>query len=455
VSGLTTKTSKTSKVLGVAAAALTIVIAGAGAGTAAASAEPDPPPPVFYLDSVAGNDAAAGTSADTAWKTLAKASAAPLVPGSKLLLKRGGSWSGQLAVSRSGTAQAPIVVDAYGTGAAPIVMGDDEACVDLAGNNIEVYNLQVGVSRDQGRCTWAGFKVSGDDNVVERNLITGAAAGVYIATSAQYTAVTNNDFVDNNHMSKLTPKEEDPNDDSGAFAMLVQGDDSNIGWNTISGSVAFSYDYGFDGAAVEIFMGSRNRVHHNLAFDVDTFTELGTSRKPDGTSNDPDGTSGNVFEYNGIYGPRSRSGLVTRGPVHDDGRIETNGPVFGTVFRNNSMNLPNADAEGVVCDAGCTNQHLTMSQNIVLAAKKSAYADAAFTAHDHNVFYGGQFQMSAGTANVRKDPKFDAGRPLHLLSTSPAIGLGVTKFNSVDLDGVTVGRDGRIEAGAYEYVAAS
>lgn len=448
VSGLTSKAPKT---LAAGVAAFVVVIAGTGT----AGATVDDPPAVYYVDSAAGSDTADGISAATAWRTLAKASAAPLVAGSKLLLKRGGSWSGQLAVSGSGTAEAPIVVDAYGTGAAPILMGHSEACVDLQGSHIEVYNLQVGVNRDEDRCSWAGIKVGGSHNVVEKNLITGAAAGVYIETGARYTAVTSNDFVDNNHMSKLTPREEEDNDDSGAFAVLVQGDDSNIGWNSITGSVAFSYDYEFDGAAVEIFMGSRNWVHHNLAIDNDTFTELGTSREEDGTSNDPDGTSGNVFEYNGIYGSRTRSGLVTRGPVHDDGRIEVNGPVFGTVFRNNSMNLPNADAEGVVCDASCTNQHLTFSQNIVLAAKKIAYADPAFTASDHNVFYGGQFQMSAGTANVRKNPRFDPNRPLRLLSTSPAIGLGVTKFSDVDLDGVAVGQGGRIEAGSYEYVAAS
>ncbi|MFC7586514.1 hypothetical protein ACFQYP_24290 [Nonomuraea antimicrobica] len=83
-------------------------------GTAYAAAAP-----VYYLDSVNGSDSAAGTTAATAWKTLAKASAAALEPGSKLLLARGGSWSGTLSVTRSGTAAAPIVVDAYGTGAAP------------------------------------------------------------------------------------------------------------------------------------------------------------------------------------------------------------------------------------------------------------------------------------------------------------------------------------------------
>ncbi|HUR05778.1 MAG TPA: hypothetical protein VM347_24755 [Nonomuraea sp.] len=420
----------------------------------ASAAADDDTPHTYYLDSVNGNDSADGLSTDTPWKTLAKANAAKMVAGSKFMLKRGSSWSGQLSVTVDGTEKNPIVIDAYGTGNRPVLKDDDEACLSLEGDHIEVYNLQIGVDQDRGRCSWAGIKVGGSNNVIEQNYITGAAAGVYIETSAQYTAVTSNDFVNNNFMSKLTPQEENDNDDSGAFAMLVQGDDSNIGWNTITGSVAFSYDYEWDGAAVEIFMGSRNYVHHNLALDNDTFTELGTSRNDDGSTNDPDGTSGNVFEYNGIYGDRTRSGIVTRGPVKDDGEIETNGPVFGTVFRNNSMNLPNPDSEGVVCYAGCTNAHFKLSQNIVVAAKKIAYADSTFTANDHNVFYGGQYQMTAGTANVRKDPKFDTdpSRPLRLLSGSPAIGRGVTAFNPLDLDSVAVGTGGTIEAGAYEYV---
>ncbi|MFD1930133.1 MULTISPECIES: hypothetical protein [Nonomuraea] len=428
------------------AVALALVTAGLWAGSASATAAP-----VYYLDSVSGNDAAAGTSQTTAWKTLAKASSAVLPPGAKLLLRRGGSWSGRLSLTESGNAASPIVVDAYGAGARPIVKGDTEACVHLQGSYLEVYNLQIGVDQDAGRCSWAGIKVTGTDNVIEKNYVTGAAAGVYIETSAQYTAVTANEFVNNNHMSTLTPKEEHPNDDSGAFAILVQGDDSNIGWNTIKGSIAFSYDYELDGAAVEIFLGSRNRVHHNIAVDNDTFTELGTSTNDDGSTNDPDGTSGNVFEYNAIYGSKGRAGLITRGPRHDDGRIESNGPVFGTVFRNNSINLPNAQAEGVVCDAGCTNEHLSLAQNVVVAAKKSGYAEAGFTDNHHNVFFGGQYQMPAGTNNVHKDPLFDPANPLRLRAGSPAIGLGVTVYNDLDLAGVTVGKDGAIEAGAYEY----
>ncbi|MBB6347024.1 hypothetical protein ACWGH8_22295 [Nonomuraea muscovyensis] len=433
------------------AAALALAITGIGAATGPASASAAA---VYYLDSVNGDDAAAGTSAATAWRTLAKASAAPLAPGSRLLLRRGGSWTGRLSVTRSGTAAAPIVVDVYGSGARPVVKGDTESCVHLAGNHIELYNLQIGVNQDAGRCSWAAVKVTGDDNVVEKNHITGAAAGVFIEPAARYTAVTNNDFVDNNHMSTLTPTDVNDNDDSGAFAVLVQGDDSNIGWNRISGSIAFSYDYEWDGAAVEIFLGSRNHIHHNIAVDNDTFTELGTSTNADGTTNDPDGTSGNVFEYNAVYGPKTRAGLITRGPRDDGGPVDPNGPVLGTVFRNNSVHLTHPDAEGVVCYAGCANAHLSMAQNVVSAAKKSGYADPGFTDNHHNVFWGGLFQMPAGRDNVHRDPLFDPARPLRLRAGSPAIGLGVTGYAETDLDGVSVGSDGGIEAGAYEYVPA-
>lgn len=422
------------------ALALALATAALGTGTASAAAAP-----VYYVDSVNGNDAAAGTSADTPWKTLRKASAAALAPGSKLLLRNGSSWTERLTITASGATDNPIVVDTYGTGARPIVKGDTESCVHLAGNFIEVYNLQVGVDQDAGRCTWSGIKVSGTDNVVEKNLITGAAAGVYIETTAKDTAVTANDFVNNNHMSTLTPVEQNSNDDSGAFAILVQGDGSNIAWNTIKGSIAFSYDYEWDGAAVEIFLGSNNLVHHNIAIDNDTFTELGTNDR------DPDGSAGNVFEYNAVYGPKGRAGLITRGPRHTDGRIEPNGPVLGTVFRNNSINLTNPQAEGVVCDAGCTNQHLSLTQNVISAAKKSGYAEAGFTDNHHNVFSGGQYQMPPGTNNVHADPRFDPARPLRLLAGSPAIGLGVTAYRTTDLAGAPVGKDGAIEAGAYEY----
>ncbi|SPL90518.1 Polysaccharidase [[Actinomadura] parvosata subsp. kistnae] len=433
----------------------------AGAATAPAAAAEEPA--TYYIDSVSGNDTRNGTSAATAWRTLAKANAATLVPGSKLLLRRGGSWAEQLVVTarESGTQERPIVIDAYGTGARPVIKGTDEdACVLLSGNHIEVYNLQVGVE-GAGRCEWSGFSVEGDNNFLNQNYITGASAGVYIDEDADYTSINNNEFVNNNVMSVNTDAsemgEEYANDDSGAFGILVHGDDSEISWNEIRGSIALSFDYVFDGAAVEIFKGSRNYVHHNISVDNDTFTELGTLTSPDGQSQDPDGTADNVFEYNAVYGERTRGGMVTRGPFKEEAGspVEPNGPVLRTVFRNNSIYLTHEDAEGVVCDASCTNEHLTMTQNAIYAKKKSVYAPGVTkAANSYNVLDGDQYQMADdGTGNVFENPRFDPANPLRLLSGSKAIGLGKVKYGEIDLNGVAIGTGGGIEAGAYEYTA--
>lgn len=105
-----------------AAGALLAALAFAGAGLAAAPAA-SAAPTIYYLDATSGNDAAAGTSPATAWKTLAAASAHTFAPGDSLLLARGGSWAGQLAPKGSGTASAPITISAYGVGASPRIDG--------------------------------------------------------------------------------------------------------------------------------------------------------------------------------------------------------------------------------------------------------------------------------------------------------------------------------------------
>ncbi len=406
--------------------------------TGFATAEAAEAPKTYYVDQTLGSDSASGTSDQTPWKSLTKVSSTTLAAGDTVLLRRGRSWSGGLAVRGSGTAAAPITVGAYGEGARPVVKGNTEACVDLPGDHVWVRDLQIGVPAAAGRCSWAGVKVTGDHDKVLSNLITGAGAGVFIAPSADGTEITQNDLVDNNHMTVVTPG---GNDDSGAFAVLVHGNDSDIGWNRISGSIAKADDFGgLDGAAVEIFYGSRNVIHHNISEDNESFTELGTDAK------DPDGVStGNVFEYNAIFGAKTRGGIVTRGA--EDG----NGPVLGTVFRNNSIRLTNAESEGFVCYGGCTNQMLTMTQNVVQAAYKVGYTDATFTATDHNVYFGGLRQFTPGASDKVADPKFTSATNLVLLAGSPAIDLGTTKYDNLDVDGNPVFAGARVDAGAYEH----
>lgn len=75
---------------------------------------------IYYVNAATGSDAAAGTSVDAAWKSLAKVSASAFKPGDQILFARGQEWNGQLVAPSSGTADQPIVFGAYGSGAKPV-----------------------------------------------------------------------------------------------------------------------------------------------------------------------------------------------------------------------------------------------------------------------------------------------------------------------------------------------
>ncbi|MCV6604455.1 MAG: right-handed parallel beta-helix repeat-containing protein, partial [Porticoccaceae bacterium] len=68
----------------------------------------------YYLNALQGNDANAGTSIHSPWRTLERANRAPLVAGDQLLLAAGQTFSGCLIlVDRKGTADKPIQVSSY------------------------------------------------------------------------------------------------------------------------------------------------------------------------------------------------------------------------------------------------------------------------------------------------------------------------------------------------------
>ncbi|MDI4644431.1 family 16 glycoside hydrolase [Cohnella hashimotonis] len=76
----------------------------------------------YYVDAAQGDDNASGTSATSAWKTLAKVNAVTFAPGDRILLKAGGVWSNQyLDLKGSGVSGSPIVVDRYGSGSKPMI----------------------------------------------------------------------------------------------------------------------------------------------------------------------------------------------------------------------------------------------------------------------------------------------------------------------------------------------
>ena len=77
---------------------------------------------IYYVSNT-GNDAAAGTSPATAWRTLNKVNSVPYTAGDRILFERGGIWREVLKPPRSGMPGNPITYGAYGSGNHPEIRG--------------------------------------------------------------------------------------------------------------------------------------------------------------------------------------------------------------------------------------------------------------------------------------------------------------------------------------------
>ena len=258
-------------------------------------------------------------------------------------------------------------------------------------------------------------------------------------------AIIDNDLIDNKRMSVLT--ESPTNDDSGAFGILLNGDHTEVAHNRISGSDGFSYDYGRDGAAIEVYGGQYNSIHHNIANQNHAFTELGGSR-----------STGNVFAFNVV-----RSTLDTSGFVVTRGGANSRGPVTGTELYRNTVLLTAASSQGVICYGGCSPSILKMRGNIVVAQYRTLYVDRTVD-QDYDLFAGsGSVNVATGPHTILANPIFTnaASGNLRLHETSPAVDRGTTAPFPTDADGVPAAQDGNgdgsptPDVGAYERPASS
>ena len=402
-----------------------------------AGAQEASPGPTYYLDSEAGDDSLGGTSPQTAWKSLARAQAASLVPGASVLFKRGGDWTGQLTLASSGSPGEPILIGAYGRGELPRLHGG--GCLDLQGSYLVVQALHTDA------CTWAGISISGHHNVVRDSASTGNVAGIYVRPGATSNQILGNQLRDNNRMSVLTPE---PGGDSGAWGVLLRGDDTEVAYNVVRGSDSFSYDFARDGAAFEIYGARNNRIHHNRAYDNNMFSELGHAR-----------SAGNVFAYNVVVSNLERGGFLTT-----RGAASSYGPVLATELYNNSVLLGGELSEGIVCHAGCGPEILRMRNNVIQAVRKVGYADAPFD-EGFGLYHGGRVQFALGPGSQVLPPGFahPGSADLHLEVSSPGIDAGDQDASNAsrDIDGNVVPADGTgdgravVDVGAYELVPGS
>jgi hypothetical protein len=220
---------------------------------------------------------------------------------------------------------------------------------------------------------------------------------------------------------------------------VVVGDDTEVAFNKITDNHAPSPDFGSDGSAVEIYGGIGTVVHHNVAKNNRTFTELGHNRSANTT-----------YAYNvATSSLKDSEFLITRGT--DD----YFGPVRGTVAVNNTVKLTGSNSRGFVCYAGCTKDLFAMYNNIFDVAGLIGHIEGERTGANNIYFRGDMWSVNLLPGDRVVDPKFRNAR-LALKAGSPAVDQVKKAEMKRDLNGVKVGVDGNgdgkrgTDIGAYE-----
>jgi hypothetical protein len=403
----------------------------------------------FHVDCREGRDGANGRRSTTAWRSLARANRATLRPGDSLLLRRGCRWKGPLLVTWSGTAEAPITIGAYGTGAPPTIENYLRDIL-VTGSWFIIQDLHVRADppthdqachRQPAGVRFGIYVDAGSHHgVIRRILATELYIAVRIARGASYHVITDSDFRDNNMKSDVATS------DSGAVAIDLQGDYTNVMRNRISGTVTCSPFFGgSDGSAVSVYGGRHSLIHHNLSVGDHAFVEIGNPRSRD-----------TLIAYNVSRSSLPRANFAV---VHGVG--SRYGPVHDTRILHNSTVLTARGAVAIGCSHLLTGADVQVVGNILWSATGITCKDGIV--EGDNIYWAanGRPVIDLGSPSDSRvmDPRLvdPLGGNLRLLPDSPAIDavrpLDLGGVGDVDADGVPVPQGLAPDIGAYEYVA--
>lgn len=391
-----------------------------------------------YYVSTTGNDANSGTSPLSPWQTIAKVNATTLAAGDVVLFNRGQTFSGGLVCDNSGTSPERVVFGAYGVGSSPVISGSGTGVdpVTVNSNYVTLQDLQATTS---GASSYpVGIRVYGTDCVVQRCVSTANAAGIAVEPGAHRAKALYNNVFDND----IVVAPPGPDDDFGAFGIvLAAADDCEVAYNTITGHIGSSPDYGSDGTAIEIFGSIRANIHHNTCVDNFGFTEIGDIRSAD-----------NVFHHNLIVssiGPPSCIAFNLQG-------TGTFGPVLNTSIHHNTVVHTGPESIGLIVGANATvSLHNNVMQVTYAGATGGQKVDEG-----HNVFTGDAADLwssansgsgIASTSVANADPGFIGTDDYRLAPSSPAINRGISLGYTVDFNGDPRTFAGTPDAGAYEF----
>jgi len=417
----------------------------------------------YYVDPSSTSTTANGSLAYP-WKTIAQVNSGTtlLNPGDSVFFKRGQSYSGRLTISRSGSATAPIVYTNYGTGNLPEF---NNAITDI----INIYNKQYIVINGikiidnsisttdhtvQAKISYA-INIENSPNCTISNCdISLVGVGIAVLAGSDNTTITGN-YMHNMRMVRNTPTSVNPDDDYGANPMVIGSSNNTISNNRFEECWALSYDYGYDGGAVELFGGTmnNNKIMNNTAINCNGFMEIGSSSN--GTAQN------NIVAYNKII----NCGIIG---------VYQNGSTF-SVTVNNLQYYNNTVVETVkqysqpgvmfwMAGTGAAGM-VVVKNNIFWLSSGTNFASSKFNSgqmvHSNNIF-----RMSSGSLGITLNSSellstnaslftsvtgVPADWNYALTSTSAAINFGTNVGLNKDFSGNTI--SGNPDAGILEYTS--
>ena len=237
------------------------------------------------------------------WKSISEfnASASNLLPGDTVFFKRGQTYSGRLSINKSGTSTSPIVYTNYGTGELPefnnsisdVIYIYNKQYIIIDGIKIIDRSISETDHTVQAKIRYAITLENSPYCTITNCDISRVGVGIAVQAGSNYTTITNN-YIHNMRMVRNTPTSVNPDDDYGANPMVIGSSNNVINKNRFEDCWALSYDYGYDGGAVEFFGASMNNnsVMYNTAINCNGFLEIGSH--VNGTANN------NIIAYNKI-----------------------------------------------------------------------------------------------------------------------------------------------------------
>jgi hypothetical protein len=252
-------------------------------------------------------------------------------------------------------------------------------------------------------------------------------------------------------MVRNTPADAQPgsdNDDYGCVGVTILASDVTVRQNTLTNIMKPSYDYGWDGAAVELYGALRNiLVQGNYIEGVNALTELG--------GRSADAVADVWFDHNIIVNSESLAFFHNGGGAFGLGSIQnvnvTNNTVYGMGNR--------ADSQSFAFGFGGEDGSFLTVRNNIFAIESLDYWDFGATnyRHSHNLydhelvpFRSGYF--TADEVQGKAAFRDGGGRDFHLTAGSDALGRAraIDGF-LVDYVGHSLAERVGLDAGAIEY----